>query len=138
MEKDSKDKMEYKNPNTNFKTVWNIDNQGVINQKHFGNQNIDDALEMMKIWEAYYKERNKKLFMVLDVTGLEKASPEANKYLNEKVLSKDSLFARMAIVGGNFFNRTLANMYSKLSNIPMRLFKTTDDATKWVKDGISE
>ena len=93
---------------------------------------------MMKIWQSYYEKGNKKLFMILDVSGLDKATPEANKYLNKMVLSSDSLFEKMAIIGGNFFNRTLANMYSKLSNIPMRLFKTKAEATIWVKEGLSE
>ena len=138
MEKEPQDKMEYINPNTKFKTEWELTPEGIISQKHFGFQDLDDSIKMMEIWESYYKKTGKKIFMILDVSGLDKSTPEANKYLNKLVLGSGSPFEKLAIVGGNFFIRTMANMYSKIAKTPMKLFKTEAEAMKWIKEGLGE
>jgi SpoIIAA-like len=136
MEEELLDKNEYENPNGKFKTSGGLTPEGIIFQKHYGFECIDDSIKFFEIWKSYYEKAGNKRFIIVNVSELEDSTAESRKYMNKMVLGQDSIFERIAIVGGNFLNRALANMYSKLAKIPMKLFKTDSEAMKWLKEGM--
>jgi hypothetical protein len=69
-----------------------------------------------------------------DISGLKEISPAARKIWSNTALAEDSPFTRVAVYGGGFFISSLMNFYARIAKMPVRLFKTKEDAVAWLEE----
>lgn len=110
-----------------------LDEDGIVNAKSSGMQDVDASNRIIAAYQAAYESLGYKYLHVLDVSELKDVPPEAAKLMKGFCLAESSPMSRMAVFGSGFFMRTFFNMYAKISSIPMRVFKTQEEAVTWVK-----
>jgi hypothetical protein len=135
MSENPKNQVEFKSADGKFEFTQHEDDDGVFHGKPAGFQDAESSYKIVELIESTSRRVGKKLLYVLDVSGLDEITPEARKVLSDWALPAESVFERLAVLGGNFFMRTLFNMWTKVSKSFMRMFKVREKALSWLKEG---
>ena len=106
---------------------------GIVFATNTGVMDLDSAHKLVETLRNTHRNSGATYPMLLDVQALDEATVEARKIWTDNLLGKDSPFTKLAVVGGSFWIRTLANMYARIASIPMKLFKTNEEALTWLK-----
>ena len=114
--------------------LW-IDEHGLVCCVGIGFESFESSKKIVSILQEYHRKIGRKFRLCLDATEFTGLAPESRKYMRDNVLGKDSVVSRFAVFGGpgaSFATRIMFNMYAKVSNIPMRVFKAKAEAFEWL------
>lgn len=125
---------QFETPDGRYRARFWTDGRGILFVEATGYEDLESSKRIVAILRDQSATLGTKLRACLDATGYEGLAPESRKYMRDSLLQKDSMFARFAVVGGNFFTRNLFNLYTKVTLIPMRVFTTKEAAVEWLME----
>ena len=135
MDENTSNHVKIKSDDGKFEYTQYEGEDGIVYAKAVGHQDVGSANKIAELSKEVHRRLGRKFSWALDVSDLEKVEPEARKVMSDNTLAKDSVVENMAIIGANFFIRNLMNMYAKVSKVPVRVFKTKEEAVSWLKEG---
>lgn len=131
--------LEFVSPDGAFRSKMIAAGDGIVYQISRGYEDIESARRTLEQFHRVFVKKGKRYPACLDIADLEGIAPEARKIWSEFALSADSVFDRIAVHGGSFFVRTLINFYARIARaVPMRFFKSRDEAVSWLLGGDDE
>jgi hypothetical protein len=135
MSENVKGQIKVKSADGKFEFTQYEDDDGIFYGKPVGFQDAESSNKILETIESTSRRFGRKLLYVLDVSDLDEITPEARKILSDWALPAESVFERLAVLGGNFFMRTLFNMWTRVSKSFMKMFKVREKALSWLKEG---
>ncbi len=133
-ERGSQDEVVLESPDGKYRVRFQMGEDHVVHAEAFGYEDFDSSKEVVEILRGYYSRTGKKLRLCLDATQHAGLAPESRTYMREALLAHDSFVCKFSVVGGNMVTRNIFNMYSKIANIPMKVFKTREQALAWLAE----
>lgn len=97
-----------------------------------GVETLEDGERVVELLQAQRQERGRPVLMCDDITALVESKPKARQYIKKMVLEADSPIGRLGIIGGGSPIRTMFDLYGRVSNVPIRLFSSRDEAVGWL------
>jgi hypothetical protein len=124
----------YSSPDGKYSFSAYVGDDGIAYGTSKGYENEESALGTRAIFIEIHSFLKKPFPLCLDISALEELTPEARKVWSNTALSKDSPLLPVALHGGGFFIRSLMNFYARIARMPVRLFKTKEEAVAWLKE----
>lgn len=119
-----------------FRGEYEVGEHGILFAALQGVQDEEAALECVEVVRRYAEHAGgRKIMHCLDFTRFDDSDPGGRRVIKEHLLAADSPVERLAFFGGGFFQRTLVNLYSRLSKVQMRYCKTREEAVEWLTGG---
>ena len=125
---------EYRSPDGTF--TYDI-SQGagfyVLNQA--GEESLADAKHLAAALQDLHRRVGNRYALLMPLPeDFKGAKPEARKVMSDTVLTENSPLSKFAIYGGSFLLRSMFNLYTRVSKVPVRLFATREEAEAWLKN----
>lgn len=134
MDSSEKELAFFESPDGSYHVRFWIGEQNILFSEAAGYEDIDSSRKIVDILRHHHQQTGEKLILCLDATNYTGLAPESRKYMRDSLLQRDSFISRFAVIGGNFITRNLFNLYTKVASIPMRLFKTKQQAVSWLNE----
>ena len=114
--------------------VW-MDEEGFLYQDYPPGTELEleDSLNELKVYqEAYCKEEKRPIVVYL--TNIKKVSKESRDIYSSEDIG--SLISAAALIVGNPVSRIMGNFYIgiNMTKMPVRMFTSTENAIKWLRD----
>lgn len=116
--------------------IW-VGDDGIAYGNSRGHEDEESALGIQALFFEIHSRLGGKFPMCFDISALDDLAPKARKIWSNTALSKDSPFSLVAVYGGGFFISSLMNFYARIAHMPVRLFRTKEDAVTWLKEDAS-
>ena len=111
-----------------------VGDDGIVYGSSRGHENEECALGIRALFSEVHSHLKKPFPICFDISGLDELTPKARKVWSNTALAQDSPFSLVAVHGGGFFIRSLMNFYARIAHMPVRLFKTKEQAVAWLKE----
>ncbi len=109
-----------------------VDKDGIINFVDQTRNTVEDALVAKEKILELAKKMPKPRRLLTDLTGIETPSAKIRKIVAE--MMKEARIDKIALVGGDFIMKTVANFMMSASGIKnSKFFKTKKEAIEWLK-----
>jgi hypothetical protein len=124
----------YSSPDGQYSFDIRAGDDGIAHGTSRGYEDVTAAHAVRALFFEVQEHLGRPYSICFDISQLEELTPEARKIWSDTALSKDSPFTRVAVCGGGFFMRSLMNFYSRIAHMPVRLFKTREEAVAWLEE----
>jgi hypothetical protein len=106
---------------------------GVVIAVHSGRLELGTAEELEKKYRDLQNEFDGRFLFFLDMTAVTKVSAEARIHSTRTLIGDNSPFRKWATMSGSFVLRTMVNMHAKIAQVPIKDFKSRDEAIAWLR-----
>jgi len=123
-----------RNSDGTYRVSFSLKENGLVFSKACGYEDFESSQNVIKTLTRLYVEAGVELRLCLDATEYTGLEPRSRKYMRDNLIGKDAFIQKFAVIGGNFFTRNLFNMFSKVANIPMKVFASKEGAIGWLME----
>jgi len=123
-----------RNSEGTYRASFSLKENGLVLSKVYGYEDFESSQNVVKTLMRLYVDAGVKLRLCLDATEYTGLEPRSRKYMRDALIGKDSFVKKFAVIGGNFFTRNLFNMFSKVANMPMKVFASKESAIEWLME----
>ena len=124
----------YTSPNGEYSFEIHVGDDGIAYGTSRGYEEKQSSEAIRAFFFEIQSHLGRHYSICFDISHLEELTPEARKVWSDTALAKNSPFVRVAVVGGGFFIRSLMNFYARIAHMPVRLFKTREEAVAWLEE----
>lgn len=112
--------------------LYEMDNYTLYGE-HIGLVQGKGLKEIIDMLPEYYKKWKRKINLLIGCKDLTGIDMDARKIIKDVLVNKRDIVNKLAAFEINFFVRNFINLYSVISKVPIKGFKSMQDAKKWVK-----
>ncbi|KPL15106.1 MAG: hypothetical protein AMS26_08510 [Bacteroides sp. SM23_62] len=126
--------MQHNKQKTSQGEVW-MDKDGILYQDYAPGTELkhEDSLKEVRVYRTYFCKEVKRS-IVVDITNIKRVSKESRDIYSSEEMG--GLISAAALIVGNPVSRIMGNFYMGINKtkMPVRMFTSTGDARKWLKD----
>ena len=117
-----------------YRVSFSMKENGLVFSKARGYEDFESSQSVVETLRRFHLDAGVNLRLCLDATEYTGLDPKSRKYMRDTLVGRDSFVQKFAVIGGNFFTRNLFNMFSKVANIPMKVFASKESALEWLME----
>ncbi len=125
----------YESPDKKFNISISQRGEKLFFCKAFGHEELESTKFVISVIRDFHQEVGEKILLYIDATNLKSMTAESRSAWFREVLGKkESIVENFCLTGVNLFVRTIANMFAKISSVPIKCFATEKQALAWLDD----
>ncbi len=125
----------YESPDKKFNITISQRGEKIVACKIFGQEELESTQFVIKTVRDFYQEVGEKVLVYADATNIKSITAESRSaWFREVWGNKETIAEKFALSGVNFFLRTVINMFTKVSSVPIRCFATEMQAIAWLEE----
>ncbi len=125
----------YESPDKKFNITISQRGEKLLFCKAFGHEELESTKFVISVIRDFHQQVGENILLYIDATNAKSFSPESRSTWSREVWgNKEAIAEKLALTGVNFIQRTIVNMFSKISSVPMKCFATEKQAMTWLDD----